>query len=453
MHVGIRRTIGALTLLLVTLVTGGCCQSHNHDFEGEVRLAISHDVAGYAVVSGERYGFVADVADTVARSLGCKLRVSQGVTTDSLFKGLKVGNIDIAVVPRSERLTLHDFPSERFYTTDYVILMPSWKIEASGDYSKGEAWRGKRILSDKHFHSHKSYRMLAECGAICDTTDMDGVEMARKVALGKWDAAICERSEATLARFLYRSLQEVLPIEEPCEVILIFANRAIKESFATSLREFATTEEYAALVELYFGETSIDERFTQLKYRPTRVVDGISVWDSQLRPIAAQVGVDWRLMSAMAYHESRFRNDQISHKGAVGLMQVTPIVAEDFGLEEGYDLADPSTNISLAARLIRRSSRALGFGDFPSTDDGIAIVVASYNCGITRTLEAQRLVVAEGGDGASWEAIRAMMLNMSNPEWIATSDYKMRRFGDAPVTIAYTEGVMELYSTYRESLR
>ena len=45
-----------------------------------------------------------------------------------------------------------------------------------------------------------------------------------------------------------------------------------------------------------------------------------------------------------------------------------------------------------------------------------------------------------------------MMINMSNAEWIATSDYKMRRFGDAPVTIAYTEGVMELYSTYRLAL-
>lgn len=449
MHKESLRRLTLPTLLLTLLLTVGCERSA-HDFGGEISIAISHDVAGYAVVSGERYGFVADVADTLARSLDCKLTLTPRLTTHDILKGLDSGEIDVAVVPRSERLTLHDYPSESFYTTDYVLLMPSWLVDTEKITER--VLQGRRLLSDSHFRDHATFKKVADTGALCDTTTLDCMEMARRVATGRAHAMICERSEAALACFLYRSLREVTAIEEPCEVILIFANRAIKEAFAASLREFATTEEYAALVELYFGETSIAERFVQLKYRPTRVVDGISVWDNHLKDISQQVGVDWRLMSAMAYHESRFRNDQISHKGAVGLMQVTPIVAEDFGLEEGYDLADPSTNISLAARLIRRSSRALGFGNFPTTDDGIAIVVASYNCGITRTLEAQRLVVAEGGDGGSWEAIRQMMINMSNAEWIATSDYKMRRFGDAPVTIAYTEGVMELYSTYRLAL-
>ena len=54
--------------------------------------------------------------------------------------------------------------------------------------------------------------------------------------------------------------------------------------------------------------------------------------------------------------------------------------------------------------------------------------------------------------GDSWEDIAEMMTNMSRPEWIATSDYKMRRFGDAPVTIGYTNAVMELYNTYRGAI-
>lgn len=444
-------TTRLLPILLLLLIAVGCT-STPHNFEGEVSLAIADEVAGYAVVSGERYGFVSDVADNISRSLDCKLRVTPRLTIEDIRSGLRKGEIDVAAVPLSERLTLHDFPSERFYTTDYVLLMPSWRAETL-NYTSPEALRGKRLLADEHFRTHQSFKEFEKYGVLCDTARLESIEMARRVATGRADAVILERSEAALAHFLYRSLQQVAVIDEPCEVILVFANRALKKLFASSLREFATTNEYAFLAELYFGETSITERFTQLKYRPTRVVDGISVWDSELKKIAEKVGVDWRLMSAMAYHESRFRNDQVSHKGAVGLMQVTPIVAEDFGLEEGYDLADPSTNISLAARLIRRSSRALGFGDFPTSDDEIAIVVASYNCGITRTLEAQRLVVAEGVDGGSWEAIKAMMVNMSDAEWIATSDYKMRRFGDAPVTIAYTEGVMELYATYRESIQ
>lgn len=454
-----RRTtapISTLWLLMLLLSLGSGCgrfsTPREYDFRGEVRLAISHDVAGYAVVGGERYGFASDVTDTIARSLGCRLRVTPNLTTDSIRRGLQSGEFDIAVVPRSERVALHDFPSESFYTTNYVLLQPSWVADAAGESAR-EAWSGKRVLTDRMFRTGGAFAALQQAGAKCDTSRLDGITMAKRLMGGKAEAMICERSEAELIKFLHRSLREVATIEEPCEIIFIFANRAAKLAFTSSLHDFADTETYATLVDLYFGETSIAERFTQLKYRPTRVVDGISVWDSQLQKIASQVGVDWRLMSAMAYHESRFRNDQVSHRGAVGLMQVMPIVAEDFKLEEGYDLADPSTNINLAARLLRRSSRALGFGDFPTNDDQIAILVASYNCGITRILEAQRLVVAAGGDGGSWEAIAAMLTNMSDAEWCATSDYKMRRFGDAPVTIAYTNGVMELYDIYRGAIK
>ena len=329
--------------------------------------------------------------------------------------------------------------------------MPSWRAEGVDPSDMGTL-RGKRVLSDKHLYAHSTINDFVKNGVVCDTTQIDGMEMARRVMAGGADALICERIEAELVKFLYRSLSEVATFEDECEVVLIFGSRNIKRNFTARLAELSTTEYYATLADLYFGKRSIAERFTQLRYSPTRVANGISVWDSQLRTIAEQVGVDWRLMSAMAYHESRFRNDQVSHKGAVGLMQVTPIVAEDLGLDEGYDLADPGTNISLAARLIRRNSRALGFGNTPTTDDQIAIVVASYNCGITRTLEAQRLVRAAGGNGECWSEISAMMLNMSNSEWIATSDYKMRRFGDAPVTIAYTNGVMELYDSYRRAI-
>lgn len=441
-----RRTL--LTAIVATLLVAMMgCRPTQHDFGGELRLGISSSVAGYAVVGGERYGFVADVADTVARSLGAQLILTHNIDTDSLRRGLQCGDIDVAVIPRSERVLLHNFPSESFYTTDYSLLLPVWN---SG--FDNEAWRGKRVLTDRQFQTTETFAALKNAGVLCDTSRMDGVTMAKRVVTGKADAMICERSESELVRFLYRSLSEIATIEEDCEVILIFGSKGIKRAFTQSLSEFSTTEDYAALVELYFGETSIAERFTQLQYRPTRVINGISVWDDLLRHISEQVGVDWRLMSAMAYHESRFRNDQVSHKGAVGLMQVTPIVAEDLGLDEGYDLAEPSTNISLAARLLRRSSRALGFGDFPTTDDQIAILVASYNCGITRTLEAQRLVEAEGGSKECWEDIRRMMTNMSDAEWIATSDYKMRRFGDAPTTISYTESVMELYDTYRRTI-
>ena len=440
--------VGAVALCILLV---GCTERPAYRVCGELHLGLSREIAGCTVVGGERYGFAPDVVDTVARRSGRKLHITSGQTREELYEALMDGAIDIAVVPASERVNFHRFPSESFYTTNFVLLTPRWGRLATGTTSR-EAWSGKRVLVDCNLFGTPSYKALTEAGAVCNTDHIDGDEMAYQTLIGKAHAVVAERSEAELLKFLHRNLVEVATIDEPCPVIFIFANNRIKHHFTSALRNFAASKEYAYMVEIYFGETSIAERFTQLRYRPTRVVGGISVWDDLVRHISDREGVDWRLMSAMAYHESRFRNDQVSHRGAVGLMQVTRIAAEDLGASEGYDLADPTTNITLAARLLRRSSRALGFGSTPTTDDQVAIVVASYNCGITRTLEAQRLVEEAGGNGASWEEVAAMMRRMSDAEFVATSSCRVGRFREAAITIAYTNGVMERYNTYRQSI-
>lgn len=446
-----RRSIRIVLLLAVGLVCG-VVVTHNASGpdsgdESHWRMAVAEQVAGCCVAGGERYSFVADLTDSLALRCGHTIDISLSAPTENILEGLSTGSLDIAVIPSYAKKIFSGYPTESLYTTNYILVMPRWASIAKG-INPTEAWKGKRVLSDVAFHHTATFEAMTLSGVRCDTTRLDGLSMARQVVAGKADAIICEPSDAELIRFLYRDLRPVGTVEEPYEVVLVFANRHTRGEFNRALEEFSLTEEYATMVDIYFGETSVAERFTHLNYRPTRVIDGISVWDKQLRQISSRVGVDWRLMSAMAYHESRFRNNQVSNRGAVGLMQVTPIVIEDLRLEGEYDLSDPSTNITLAAKLLRRSSRALGFGDFPTTDDQMAIMVASYNCGISRTMEAQRLVEVAGGNPHSWADVEAMFLNMNDAEWVAANDCRVRRFRDAKITIAYTNGVMELYNTY-----
>lgn len=451
-----RRTIIRALVLLLTgvILTVVLVQQSPQDVGrrgSHWAVGVSSEVAGCTIVGGERYGFATDLVDSLALRGGHTSEVSINLSTENILEALKVGSLDVAVITAHEKELFADYPTKTLYTTNYKLLTPSWASPPKGDNFE-EAWSGKRILSESSFHHTHTFSSLAKAGAKCDSTILKCMTMAQILSAGKASAVVCTPEVASLARFFYRNIREVGTINEPCEVVAVFANNNIHKEFCQELTSFSRTESYAQMESIYFDGGSLSEHFEQLRYQPTRVVDGISVWDNQLREVASKIGVDWRLMSAMAYHESRYRNDQISSRGAVGLMQVTPIVAQEFELQEGYDLSDPSTNITLAAKLLRRSSRALGFGDFPSSDDGIAIVVASYNCGITRTLEAQRLCKLYGGNKYSWRDVAEMFRNMSDNEWIATHDYRMRRFGDAEITIAYTEGVMELYDTYRSSV-
>lgn len=86
----------------------------------------------------------------------------------------------------------------------------------------------------------------------------------------------------------------------------------------------------------------------------------ISAYDNIIRNISEKEGHDWRLMSAIAYHESRFTPDITSRSGAKGLMQIMPSVARQFDVPAG-DIANPETNIWLANKLMSKIKSTLRF--------------------------------------------------------------------------------------------
>jgi len=53
---------------------------------------------------------------------------------------------------------------------------------------------------------------------------------------------------------------------------------------------------------------------------------------SFFKKYAQEINWDWRLLAAVAFHESRFDSSQVSWAGASGIMQLMPRTAANFGL-------------------------------------------------------------------------------------------------------------------------
>jgi soluble lytic murein transglycosylase-like protein len=81
--------------------------------------------------------------------------------------------------------------------------------------------------------------------------------------------------------------------------------------------------------------------------------------------------VDGLLVAAIVEAESGFVPDRVSPKGAVGLMQVLPSTAGEYG--EDKDLLDPRTNLDVGSRYLGRLIKNFG-GD-------LELAVAAYNAG------------------------------------------------------------------------
>lgn len=102
-------------------------------------------------------------------------------------------------------------------------------------------------------------------------------------------------------------------------------------------------------------------------------------YEPLLEAAAQEYAIDLPLLKAVMAAESGFNPGAVSPKGAIGLMQVMPATAERYGLQTDrkrtveQKLADPKTNIRLAARYLR---------DLMHRFSGeLALVLASYNAG------------------------------------------------------------------------
>ena len=175
----------------------------------------------------------------------------------------------------------------------------------------------------------------------------------------------------------------------------------------------------------------------------------ISAYDVLMRRIAREEGLDWLLMSAIAYNESRFESDLISKRGAVGLMQVMPRVGRQFNVEKEH-LTDPETNIRLAGRILKKIDSTLKMGASVSEDDRMSIILACYNSGIGHVSDARRLARNNGENPNSWEVVARYLHKKADPEVYESELVRCGKFTGSRQTEAYVREVMKRYDSYRE---
>lgn len=173
----------------------------------------------------------------------------------------------------------------------------------------------------------------------------------------------------------------------------------------------------------------------------------ISAYDNLIRRVSESEGHDWRLMSAIAYHESRFTPDVTSRSGARGLMQIMPSVARQFEvpLEE---VTDPETNIWLANKLMTKIQATLRLPDGTSETDRMSIALASYNGGIGHVTDARRLARINGENPNSWEVVARYLSLKADPEYYRSEVVKCGRFTGSGQTLAYVKNVIGRYDRY-----
>jgi len=155
----------------------------------------------------------------------------------------------------------------------------------------------------------------------------------------------------------------------------------------------------------------------------------ISEYDRLFQKVAYETGVDWHLLSAIAYKESRYQQGLKSHRGAVGLMQIMPTTAKHFNIPFEH-LDDPLLNVIVSAKLIKEIEKSFNFRNAPERER-MKIILAGYNSGIGNLFEARKMASEAGVDCNNWEQLKVYG-KINNPQ-----------------TREFVSGVMKKYDEYQ----
>ncbi len=164
----------------------------------------------------------------------------------------------------------------------------------------------------------------------------------------------------------------------------------------------------------------------------------ISPYDDLIHKYSEKIGWDWRMLAALIWHESNFRIEASSYKGAKGLMQMMPTTALRHGAD---DVLDPEMNIRAGTDYLLRLNKI--FSRYAKGTELFKFVLGAYNAGEGRIINCIRYGKEKNLPYSSWEDIVAIIRTMrEDPE--VTEDKTCHLF-KGHETVRYVETVVGLF--------
>jgi membrane-bound lytic murein transglycosylase F len=144
----------------------------------------------------------------------------------------------------------------------------------------------------------------------------------------------------------------------------------------------------------------------------------------------ATTGIDWRLLAALAYQESKWDPLATSYTGVRGMMMLTEETADRMGV--GNRLS-PAESIRAGALYLAELMERL-----PSevhAPDRQWLALAAYNLGMGHLNGARQFAVGQKRDATSWYDMKKVLPLLSRPEYYNRLKSGRARGGEAVVMV------------------
>lgn len=312
------------------------------------------------------------------------------------------------------------------------ILMQN---EASLPLTEVSELAGKTVHVMANSRQAASLKRLArEVGdlKIVETGEGDVLDLLEKLGTRNVDYVVIDERLVDVANQYVPSLRATLPLGEAQPIVWQLGHHPNAElnarvrAFVERIQLDGTLERFE---ERYFGHVRRLDQFSV-----TRFLAEIRTTLPRLRPYfeAAQTatGLDWRLIAAVAYHESRWDSSATSFTNVRGIMMLTEETADRLGVSNRLDARE---SILAGARYINMLKDMLPAEI--AEPDRTWLALAGYNLGPGHLNAARTIAKQLNADPNAWFEMKRILPLLAKPQYYQRLKAGKARGGEAVILV------------------
>jgi len=419
-----------------------------------LRVLMANSSSSYYILRGEEYGFEYELANQVARELDLHLQVVLPDGAMTPIEMLQSGQVDVIAMPvlSEDRIAASSALTVPYNSVQQRLVLHRDQASRVRDLSD---LHGLQIAARRFGNGERELsrlrRLGLDFGAALYGPEVPQEQILDLVADGTYPAAIALDVEVEAAQRFRNELHASVAlgprkdvhwaVRENSPRLLAALNEVLTEHVRqTDEGRLVRSEFYNVIRERYFENQPRAGRHFADPFLLSRT-GRLSPWDRFFRSAAHASDLDWRLLAAISFQESRFDPRAESWAGAYGRMQLRPKTAG----ASAEELTDPELNVKLGAEHLRELYDL--YGNVPEPDR-TRFALAAYNCGQGHLDDARKLASLLGNDPDLWEgSVRESLLLLRQPKY-----HRMARYGyvRGNETVAYVREIEQRFELLKK---
>ncbi len=438
----------SLVLLLLLIPFSGCdsksgrpvSQLERVKQSGELRVATRYGPSTYYEGTNGEAGLEHDLARLFAERLKVKVRFLVQDSQPRAERMVAEGKADISaggIIQNPEREGRPRFAPAYRSVTEQVLYggdrPPPPDIAALGRGVLEIAAGSHHVATLKQLRRrHPSLRWRVSFGKNVN-------DLLNFTNDGLIDYTVADSDQALIMRRYYPNLRVAFDIGKPRQLAWALPkseDASLYDEVARFFEDIRRNKTLDQLIDRYYGHAeAFDAALDSSLRRDYR--QRLPRFKPLFVRAAERHNLDWRLLAAISYQESKWKSTAVSAEGVRGLMMLTGNTARELKVRDRFDAAQ-----SISGGAFYLSQTLAAIPPHIPDPDRTWYALAAYNLGPGHLWDARDLVRSKGGDPDKWIEIKRVLPLLGKPSWYRNTKYGRARGG---VAVHYVNSIRRYY--------